>query len=243
MAPQNKHVVFDVVGTCVSYENFFQAIESQLGPRLKPHSVNARLLGYAWIEAAEKEYTYLSLSGKYTPFFTILRSIFYRTLGKAGISDPRSLATDADLEILLTAFRGLKAQEGLVECFEKLREAGFTVWALTAGDVKRVSGYLEAAGASLPKENFVSCDEIGVGKPHPDCYRFVLDKFEKEGLDVWFAAAHMWDASAARRCGFKGAWASFWEGEPCLDIFGEMEVQASSLPELADGIVAYTSKK
>ncbi|RDI83563.1 hypothetical protein Vi05172_g6515 [Venturia inaequalis] len=243
MSSPNKHVVFDVVGTCISYENFFEAIESRLGPKLKTHYVNSRLLGYAWIEASEKEYTYLSLSGKYVPFFSILGSIFYRTLGKAGIVEPRKLATDADLEFLLTAFRGLKAQEGLVECFYKLRKAGFTVWALTAGDTKRVSGYLEAAGASLPEENFVSCDTIGVGKPHPDCYKFVLDKFDKEGLDVWFAAAHMWDASAARRCGFKGAWASFWEKEACLDIFGEMEVQAMDLPGLADGIVGYAAKK
>lgn len=32
------------------------------------------------------------------------------------------------------------------------------------------------------------------------------------------------------------------EKEPCLDIFVEMEVQASDLPVLADGIGAYVTK-
>jgi 2-haloacid dehalogenase len=41
---------------------------------------------------------------------------------------------------------------------------------------------------------------------------------------------------------FKGAWASFWEKESCLDIFGEMDVVADDLPALADGIVAYATK-
>lgn len=99
-------------------------------------------------------------------FFDVLRLIFYRTLGKAGIADPRKFAIDEDLGFLLTAFRRLKAQAGLVGYFDKLRAAGYTV---RAGYTKRVSGYLEAAGASVPAGNFVSCDTIGVGKPHPDC--------------------------------------------------------------------------
>jgi 2-haloacid dehalogenase len=153
------------------------------------------------MEAGEKEYTYLSLCGKYVKFFDVFRSIFYRTLGQAGIEEPRKFATDEDREYLLASYRLLKPRTGLVECFAKLRAGGFTVWALTSGDIERVAGYLAAAGATLPEENFVSCDTIGVGKPAPDSYKYILDKFEKKDLDVWFAAAHMWDAAAARQCG------------------------------------------
>ncbi|RAK94380.1 HAD-like protein [Aspergillus costaricaensis CBS 115574] len=237
----NKHVVFDVVGTCVSYDAFFSAIDSRLGPKLRTYSINPRLFGYAWMEAGEKEYTYLSLSTHYVKFFDVFRSIFYRTLWQAGIMNPREFATDEDREYLLTSYRGLKIRPGLAECFEKLRNAGFTVWALTSGDTSRVAGYLAEGGVKFPENNFVSCDTIGVGKPAPESYRYLLEKFEGEGSVSWFAAAHMWDAAAAKRCGFKGAWVSLWEKEKCPDIFGEMDVEAESLPMLAEGIIAATA--
>ncbi|CAH0051165.1 unnamed protein product [Clonostachys solani] len=239
----NKHVVFDVVGTLVSYDAFFEAVEARLGERFRKESIGSRIFGYAWMEAGEREYTYLSVSGKYIKFFDIFRSIFYRTLWQAGIKDPRAFATDEDREFLLASYRKLTPRPGLLECFSKLRAAGYTVWALTAGDTERVAGYLEAANANFPSENFVSCDTIGIGKPAPDSYQYILDKFPKEDLDVWFAAAHMWDAAAARNCGFKGAWAATWEKETCQDIFGEMEVIAEDLSSLADGIIAYAPGK
>lgn len=153
------------------------------------------------MEAGEREYTYLSLAGKYIPFFDVFRAVFYRTLYQAGIPEPREFSTDEDREFVLDAYRNLKARPGVAECFETLRRDGFTVWCLTAGDTGRVGGYLKAAGVDFPEENFVSCDSIGVGKPSPEAYKFILDKFPKEGREAWFAAAHMWDTTAARPCG------------------------------------------
>ncbi|KAK8034248.1 hypothetical protein PG993_009243 [Apiospora rasikravindrae] len=239
MASSNKHVVFDVVGTLVDYESFYEALESRLGPQLRAQSIGPRVFGYAWMEAGEKEYTYLSMSGKYVVYSDVSRAIFYRTLWQAGIADPRTFATDDDRDFLLAAYRGLRLRPGVAECFRKLRDAGYTVWALTSGDAARVAGYLANGGVDLPPENFVSCDSIGVGKPAPAVYEHVLQKFPAEGRDAWFAAGHMWDASAARRTGFKGAWVSLWEKESCSDIFGDMDVVADSLPEMADRIVAF----
>jgi 2-haloacid dehalogenase len=153
------------------------------------------------MEAGEKEYTYLSVSGQYVVYMDVFRSIFYRTLWQAGIADPRSFATDEDREFLIQSYWKLKARPGVLECFSKLREAGFTIWCLTSGDTTRVSGYLATGGVDFPADNFISCDSIGVGKPAPDCYKYVLEKFPKDGLEAWFAAGHMWDASAARRNG------------------------------------------
>jgi 2-haloacid dehalogenase len=185
----------------VSYDALYDAIEARIGDRLKAQNIGSRLFGYAWIEAGEKEYTYLSLSEKYVKFFDVFRSIFYRTLWQAGVQNPRQFATDEDREHLLASYRTLKTREGLLECFTRLREAGFTVWAFTSGDTQRVAGYLSEGGASLPPEHFVSCDTIGVGKPAPACYQHILEKFPKENLEAWFAAAHMWDAAGARHCG------------------------------------------
>ena len=153
------------------------------------------------MEAGEREYTYLSVSGQYVKFFDVFRSIFYRSLWHAGIQEPRKLFTDEDRDYLLASYRALKPRPGIAECFSKLRAAGFTVWALTAGDTARVSGYLASGGVRLPSDNFVSCDTIGIGKPAAESYRYLLDRFTEDGLEAWFAAAHMWDAAAARRSG------------------------------------------
>jgi len=37
---------------------------------------------------------------------------------------------------------------------------------------------------------------------------------------------------------FKAAWCSVWEKEACVDLFGEMDVMADELVEMADKIIA-----
>lgn len=69
----NKNVVFDVVGTLISYDRIYNAIDTRLGPKLREHNVQPSFLGYTWVEVAEREYTYLSVSGAYTPYATHLR--------------------------------------------------------------------------------------------------------------------------------------------------------------------------
>ena len=173
-----------------------------MGEKFRAQNIGARLFGYCWMEAGEREYTYLSLSGKYMKFFDIFRSIFYRTLWQAGIQEPRKFASDDDREFLLQSYRALKPRPGIAECWDKLRKAGFKVWCLTAGDTARVGGYLKAGGIEIPDEDFVSCDTIGVGKPEPSSYKYLLDKFEPKDLEVWFAAAHMWDVAGAKNVGY-----------------------------------------
>ncbi|KAL3418562.1 2-haloalkanoic acid dehalogenase [Phlyctema vagabunda] len=236
MTTIKKHAVFDVVGTCVSYDNFFDAIESRLGERLRAECIKPKLLGFAWMECAEREYTYLSMSGKYMPFWEVFKPLFYRILWMAGIQEPRKFATDEDGAFIVAEYRKLKTRPGIHECFAKLRAAGFTVWALTAGDKERVLGYFRDNGLEMPEENFITCDTLGVGKPAPGAYSPILDQFGTE--EAWFCAAHMWDASAAKRAGFKGAWAAVWEKEANPELFGEIDVTAETLPEMADKVIA-----
>ncbi|PWY87821.1 HAD-like protein [Aspergillus sclerotioniger CBS 115572] len=233
----SKNVVFDIVGTLVSYDVLFDAIDTQLGVRLRAEGVKSSLLGYTWIEVAEREYTYLSMSGQYKPFATCFELLFYRMLHMAGIENPRSFATDSDLEFIMGEYAKLGLRPGAIECVTKLRDAGFTVWALTAGDIARVGGYFANAGLAWPAENLKSCDTQGMGKPDLQVYQPLLQQLSENG-QPWFAAGHMWDVSAARRAGYKGAYCSIWEKEPIVQLFGEMEVMAETLPEMADKIIA-----
>ncbi|KAJ5223843.1 hypothetical protein N7468_008385 [Penicillium chermesinum] len=237
----SKNVVFDIVGTLVSYDHLYNAIDRRLGDKLRAEGIKPWLLGCAWMEAAEREYTNLSLSGRYRPYAVVFEALFYRVLTFGGIENPRSFATPEDLAYIMEEYQSLTLRPGAAECVQKLRDAGFTVWAFTAADIGRVSGYFQKAGVELPAENLLSCDTAGVGKPDLAAYTPVLERLtaEHEGKIPWFAAAHMWDVSSARCAGFKGAYCTVLEKEPLTELFGDMDVIDDTLPGMADKIIAH----
>ncbi|KAJ5172863.1 hypothetical protein N7492_005456 [Penicillium capsulatum] len=236
----SKNVVFDIVGTLVCYDHLYDAIERRLGDRLRAQGIKPYLLAQTWMEAAEREYTNLSISRRYKPYGDVFEALFYRVLWMGGISQPRVFASPEDLQFIMQEYESLTMRPGAAECVQKLRDAGFTVWAFTAGDLRRVSAYFQQAGIAMPSENLLSCDSTGVGKPDLAAYQPLLEKLMREngGKIPWFAAAHMWDVSAARTAGFKGAYCTVLELEPLHDLFGEMDVVDDSLPGMADKIIA-----
>ncbi|PSN75409.1 HAD-like protein [Corynespora cassiicola Philippines] len=237
MEKNRKHVVFDVVGTLVSYSHLFEALEHRLGQKLRHHSISPQLLGFAWLEHAEREYTYLSLSGHYVEFANVFKSVFFRVLHFAGVPEPREIATEEDVEYLRLEYRNCFARPGAKECIDNLKASGWTVWAFTSGDAERVKGYFEKGGLSIEEKNLITCDTIGVGKPDLKAYKSLKERMELEdGAILWYAAAHAWDVSAAGRAGFKTAYCTVLEKEPLPEIFGDMDISATTLPELAEKI-------
>jgi len=194
----SKNVVFDIVGTIIGYEKLFEAIETRLGEKLRARCILPKLLGYTWIEVTEREYTYSSLAGRYKPYTEVFELMFFRMLWMAGIEQPRDFATADDLKYILDeGNKKLGLRPGAAECVQKLRNAGFTVYAFTAGGADNVAGYFEGAGLDWPRENIMSTEDVGMSKPELAVYKPVLDKLSKEG-QPWFAAAHAWDVSGAR---------------------------------------------
>lgn len=233
-----KHVVFDVVGTCVSFDAFYKRIDEVLGERLKAHSITAKSLGFTWMTAAELEFTFLSISERYKPYREIMQALFFRALYMMGIEEPREFATESERDVCVQGYSELELRPGIKDCFSKLREAGFTIWCLTTADIKRVRGYFERAGVEMPAENFISCDSQGVAKPALAAYRPAFAQFAADDAK-WFAAAHMWDVTAAVKVGFRGAYCSVYEKESCAEIFdAQLEVMTETLPQMAEGIIA-----
>ncbi|VTT56069.1 unnamed protein product [Fusarium fujikuroi] len=150
---------------------------------------------------AEREYAYLSLHGHYVQFLKLFEALFYRCLHYAGVENPRSFAAAEDVAYLMNEFKELKLRDGAAECIQKLRDAGFTVWCFTTGDISRVGGYFSKAGVDMPAENLLSCDTNGVAKPCPEAYGPILNKLSTSESKPWFAAAHLWDVSGAKSAG------------------------------------------
>lgn len=197
-----NHVVFDIEGTIVSHDRVAQAVNTRFGPALEPYGVKPSFFTYTWFEVAEREYTYSSMSANYVPFIKVFRAVFYRILHMAGIPEPRAFASEDDLDHIMDQYALLDLRSGAQECIEILRQGGFTVWAFTAGDRSQVKGYFDKAEIHMPLENVLACDTSGVAKPDLRAYDEVLKSTFADSTNVWFAAAHMWDVTAARRAGY-----------------------------------------
>jgi len=210
-----KHIVFDIVGTLVSHEHFYDVITTRLGPALAPHNVSGRLLGYAWLETAEREYTYLSLSGRYVPFAQVFEALFFRVLHFAGVPEPRSVASEVDVEYFIQEYKNCVVRPGAKLCIDRLKAEGWTVWAFTSGDRERVEGYFQKGSIAIDGDHVITCDDIGAGKPELKAYERVKERVGTSADEpLWFAAAHGWDVSAAGRAGFKTAYCTVSDTEP-----------------------------
>lgn len=197
-----KHVVFDIVGTLVSFEAFYNRIDETIGEKLRANGIPSPLFGAFWMTSAELEFTFLSISSRHRSYKDVMKAVFYRSLGFAGIKDPRTFATDEERDKCQEGYSLLALREGAKECIEILRNNDFKVWCLTTADIARVQGYFQRGGVDMPLDAFVSCDSQGVAKPALAAYKPIFEKLGEED-QKWFAAAHMWDVSAARQVGFK----------------------------------------
>ena len=76
----SKHIAFNVVGTLISLDHLFTALESHFSARLHDLGIQPKFLATCWLKTADPEYTFLSLSGYAIPFPKILSALFYRIL-------------------------------------------------------------------------------------------------------------------------------------------------------------------
>ncbi|QDS74462.1 hypothetical protein FKW77_006585 [Venturia effusa] len=249
-----KSASFDIIGTCFTFDHPIQAIHSRLAPILTTTSTDAKTLFFAWFYAAQRDFTYLSLTGSYVPIAQILRATFKRACLVVDI--PAHAVSDEDVDAVMRAFGALRPREGLKDCFDGLRGEGWLVLGVTNGAVGSSLGYFREAGVVLGEGDLVSCDVVGFAKPDGRVYGCALERLgrvemesgsgkgdgEEDGKEGdgdgdgkgerWFVAAHAWDLVAARKAGFKTAYLDFEEHDPVTEVFGEFDLYAASMEEL-----------
>lgn len=238
MAP--KSISFDVIGTCTSFSHPIDVISTRLSSSLATHSVDPKSLFFAWFYAAQRDFTYLSLCGSYTPIASVLKGTFRRACAVVDI--PISDVSEGDVDAVVAAFRGMGPRDGLKACFEGLVEHGWDVYGVTNGGLETSLGYFANAGIHLDAEHLLSCDAIRVAKPDSRVYEQAHKHLTERGLgqkgegERWFVAAHAWDLVAARKAGFKTAYLDFEEHDPVTEIYGEFDVYAKSMEELLEKV-------
>lgn len=233
---------FDVLGTCFTFDKAIKVVEDRCGSKLQQHGIDAKSLVFSWFYAAQRDFTYCSMAGSYTPIATVLQKTFKRA-GQV-IGAPSDLIMDEDVSAVMAAIRSLEPVEGLKECWDGLRQQGWDLYAVTNGGRAVSAGYYKSAGIDLDEDHLLSCDDIQRAKPDPLVYQTTHERIlsrSAETADRWFVAAHSWDLIAARKAGFRTAWLDYEEHDPVTDVFGEFDIYASSMKELLTKINALPS--
>ncbi|KAK4902562.1 hypothetical protein LTR27_000499 [Elasticomyces elasticus] len=233
-----KSACFDVLGTCFDFTPTIDTIRDRLGDKLSAANVDPKSLFFSWFFAAQRDFTYTSMCGSYTPIAKILKLTFRRACMVVDV--PGDQISDEDVSAVVDCLTKLPPRKGLKECFDGLREAGWDVYAVTNGGKQTSLKYYELANIELDPDHLLSCDDIQIAKPDLRVYEaankhLTSRSVGKEGDgDRWFVAAHGWDLIAARKAGFKTAWLAHEEYDPVTEVFGEFDVYAKDFTELLE---------
>lgn len=239
-----KSACFDVLGTCFHFGPLISRIETILTRNSNVKTtIDATTLFHSWFYAAQRDFTYTSMVGSYTPIAQVLKHTFRRALAIVDYPDPDTNITDADIDDLMVEIRRLPPRPALKEIYDGLRDAGWDVYAVTNGGKESSLKYYELANVQLDSDHLLSCDDLRVAKPDVKVYQNAnswLDGRDcektktvdgKEVVQRWFVAAHSWDLIAAKKEGFRTAWVAHEERDPVTAVFGEFDVYAKDLKE------------
>lgn len=189
-----KSISFDVLGTCFTFNSITAAITARLGPRLKAINVDPKTLTFSWFYSAQRDFTYLSMCGSYTPIAQVLKTTLRRACLIVDLPADQA-PTDEDVAAVMDAVKGLEAREGLKDCFDGLRDAGWDVYAVTNGGAETSLNYYRQAGIDFDAQHLLSCDDLRVAKPDLKVYENTHYHLRTRGLigvngEKWFVAAH-----------------------------------------------------
>ncbi|WVQ96592.1 haloacid dehalogenase, type II [Kwoniella sp. CBS 9459] len=201
-------VCFDALGTCFTLADVISAVEEQYGPDLTRAGWGVKGFVNDWFHSCQRDYTYLSLVSPPPPAIaSILKTSLPLSLSAAlNIPPPSS----SSLEPITSLLSSLPPAPTLRETFASLSESGTAkLIIVTNGAKETTEGYADKAGVKQYVERVLSCDDVGLAKPHKEVYEAANKTCEQleggQGGQRWFVAAHIWDLAAAKKAGFKTA--------------------------------------
>lgn len=95
-----------------------------MGDRLRAAYIGVKAFAFLMIEISGREYTNLSISGRYVESSQIFKPMFWRALWQAGVTEPRRFATEEDFTAIAKGYAEKEMRPGAAECIQKLRDAG-----------------------------------------------------------------------------------------------------------------------
>jgi 2-haloacid dehalogenase len=111
-----------------------------------------------------------------------------------------------DVDRFMAVYDDLRPYDDSVAGLQRLADSGrYQLVALSNGE----QDYLEKLARDnikIPFGNIISVEYAGVFKPHPAVYRTAARILQKEPAQIMMVAAHSFDITGARACGYRAAY-------------------------------------
>ena len=143
----------------------------------------------------------------------------------------------ADVADFMRVYDDLRPFDDAVAGLQRLADSGrFRLVALSNGE----QSYLEqliAHNIGVPFDHVISVEKAGAFKPHPAVYRTAARILNKAPGEIMMVAAHSFDITGARACGYRGAYVNRYnlpnEESPYLPDF-----EVADFNQLADRLLS-----
>lgn len=216
-------VAFDVNETLLDLAALDPLFEEHLGSAGLRPTWFATMLQVAFVGG---------LTGRYVDFTSAQTAALHMTATRAG----RSL-TDAEASVIVGAMRRLPPHPDARPGIERLREAGFTITALTNSVLDVAQDQLDYAGFADLFDGVYSADAVAALKPQPKPYHLVADAWEVDISRMWLVAAHGWDVSGALSAGARAGFVARAGATP-IPLGPQPEVVGDDIEEVALQLIA-----
>lgn len=211
-------LLFDMIETVFSLE----ALRAALAP--------------AGLEAADLETLFattlrdafaLASAGGFAPFPEILGGAFDDLCAKRSVEP----GPDARASVL-EAMRRLEPQPDARAAFERARDAGIEVRALSNGAEGATQALLERAGLDALVAGVHSVEAARTYKPNPAVYETALREMGRPAGAVMLVATHAWDCHGAKRAGLQAGFVA--RRQPYPGFFEAPDVSGDDLLAVVD---------
>lgn len=172
------------------------------------------------------------LTGRYVDFTSAQTAALHMTAARAGRS-----VTDANARVIVEAMRRLPPHPDARPGLQLLREAGFTIAALTNSVLDVAQDQLAFAGLADLFDGVYSADAVAALKPQPKAYHMVADAWHIDISQMWLIAAHGWDVSGALAAGARAGFVARGGATP-IPLGSQPEVVGQDIEEVALQLIA-----
>ena len=116
-----------------------------------------------------------------------------------------------EVDHFMAVYDDLRPYPDAVAGLQKLADSSrFQLVALSNGE----QSYLERLARhniGIPFNHVISVEQAGVFKPHPAVYRTAARIMNREPAEIMMVAAHSFDITGARACGYRGAYVNRYQ--------------------------------
>lgn len=216
------HLTFDVNETLLDLSALDPVFAALFGRAATRREWFASLLHWS---------TVTTLSGRFIDFTTLAGHCLDQLATRHDVC-----LTSADRGRVFDTIKTLAPHEDVRPALTRLRDAGFTLTALTNSAQATVDAQFAHAGLTGLFDRVLSVETARCYKPHPDAYAVAGRALDAPSDSLRLIACHDWDVTGAMRAGLKAAFVG--RGDASFNAAGERpDIIGDGLAEVARQII------